>query len=359
MYLSPCPKNGRRAFSFKPSYMNQLFREYINADIIMYNPETDLSTFELVSEFDSVIQDTNKLKEKSFEEIVLGKFTPHIGHTVCEIRKSLLSEYEYNAWFEEKTRRKENSERKLKRKKGIPFEGEINERLLGEDKAEEARTTYLMLGIRSNEAEEFAKANICVKSLHIDKNGIINEKMVFPAFEFSELMSETWEESQCYQEMYESRFLFAIYEETDDGYVFKGAKFWSMPKNDMEIMHQGWEDIRSIIREGIKFKLEKKKDGSYRKTARNQFVVVNNFPDSKNTQPNCPETLCRQERPLNPIISIRPHTSQVYYDLKSINYKDTSNPRHNGSELPNGDIMTKQGFWYNIDYIKKQISEFL
>ncbi|MDF2871889.1 MAG: mismatch repair enzyme MutH [Anaerocolumna sp.] len=359
MYLSPCPKNGRRAFSFKPSYMNQLFREYINTDIMMYDPYTDSNITESASEFDSVIQNSAVLKEKSFEEIVLEKFAPHIGLTVYEIRKSLLTEVDYNAWFTERARRKENTERKIKQKKGLQYDGDIEVNLPGEDKAEEARTTYMMLGIRSNEAEEFVKANICVKSLHINKKGVINEKMVFPAFEFTELLNETWEESQCYQDMYESRFLFAIYKETDDGYVFKGVKFWSMSKDDMEIMHQGWEDIRSIIKEGVKFKLAQKKDGSYNKTTRGQYVVVNNFPDSKNTKANCPDTLLRQERPLNPILSIRPHTSQVYYDLKSINYRDTTNPRFNGSKLPNGDIMTKQSFWYNIDYIKTQILEFL
>lgn len=49
--------------------------------------------------------------------------------------------------------------------------------------------------------------------------------------------------------------------------------------------------------------------------------------------------------------------SLVYYDLKSIGYTDTENARSNGSELPNGDIMTKQCFWFNNEYILEQIQD--
>lgn len=64
-------------------------------------------------------------------------------------------------------------------------------------------------------------------------------------------------------------------------------------------------------------------------------------------------------KPYNEIISIRPHTSLTYYDLPSINYFDTENPSSNGSRLPNGDVMTKQCFWFNNDYILKQIKEII
>jgi DNA mismatch repair protein MutH len=49
--------------------------------------------------------------------------------------------------------------------------------------------------------------------------------------------------------------------------------------------------------------------------------------------------------------------SLVYYDLKSIGYADTENSRSNGSKLPNGDIMTKQCFWFNNEYILGQIRD--
>ena len=47
----------------------------------------------------------------------------------------------------------------------------------------------------------------------------------------------------------------------------------------------------------------------------------------------------------------------MYYDLKSIGYTDTENSRNNGSELPNGDIMTKQCFWFNNEYILEQLKD--
>lgn len=67
--------------------------------------------------------------------------------------------------------------------------------------------------------------------------------------------------------------------------------------------------------------------------------------------------MCKSPKEYNKIISIRPHASLVYYDLKSIGYADTENPRSNGSELPNGDIMTKQCFWFNNEYILEQIKD--
>ena len=67
--------------------------------------------------------------------------------------------------------------------------------------------------------------------------------------------------------------------------------------------------------------------------------------------------MCKSPKEYNKIISIRPHASLVYYDLKSIGYADTENPRSNGSELPNGDVMTKQCFWFNNEYILEQIQD--
>ena len=86
--------------------------------------------------------------------------------------------------------------------------------------------------------------------------------------------------------------------------------------------------------------------------------MLNSFPDTRNTNPKCKEyILCKSPKELNKIISIRPHASLVYYDLKSIGYVDTENPRSNGSELPNGDVMTKQCFWFNNEYVLEQIKD--
>ena len=329
-YLSPCTKNGGRAFSFKPSYMNQLFNEYIDANNLLYDPDKDEETYDIIRQYDAIISDADELRGHTFEEIVLNRFKPYIGMTVTEIRQSLMEPDDFEQWSSRKTI----------------------------DKAEFARTTFAMLGITSGQAEEFVRSNTYVKTLRVNSDLTMNEDISFSAFEFKELMEESWEESTVYEEMVDRQFLWSVFKEKGDDFVFHGARFWSLPQEDEHLIHEGWDDIRDIIRKGVKFVKDQKEDGSLILTKRGKSRMLNNFPDSKNTNPKRKEyRLCKSPKAYNKIISIRPHASLVYYDLKSIGYADTENPRSNGSELPNGDIMTKQCFWFNNEYILAQIQD--
>ena len=340
MYLSPAPKNQGRAYSFKQSYMNQLFREYINANRVLYDPETDEETFQIINQYENIVAEPELLRETSFEDIVMQRFTPFIGMSMVEIRRHVLNEVQFEAWYTARHQQMDDGK--------MP------------DKAEFARTTMLMLGISGNKAEEFVRANICVKTLRINSDGSMNEDISFPAFEFGDLMEETWEESRCYSDMVDRRFLWSIFQEVNGDFVFKGAKFWSMPPEDEATIHAGWDDIRNIIANGVQFAKRVKSDGTFAVTERGASVILNNFPDSKNTNPRTQNhRQCPAGAPMNRIISVRPHTQKVYYDLQSIGYSDTENPRCNGSALPNGDIMTKQCFWFNNDYILEQIQDLI
>lgn len=331
-YLSPATKNKGRAFSFKPSYMNQIFSEYINADRLLYDPNTDKETFDILRQYDAIVKDASELNKNTLEEIVQNKLKPYIGLTINEIRKILMKPEDYGLWASRKTI----------------------------DKSEFARTTYAMLGITSPKAEEFVKSNIYVKTLRINQDLSMNENISFSAFDFSELMNEEWETSSVYEEMIEREFLWSVFKHNGKEFVFCGAKFWSVPKSDVETIYRGWEDIRDIIRKGVVFKKDQKKDGTLIITKRGKNRILNNFPDSRNTNLQRKEyKLCPSPKPYNSIISIRPHASLVYYSLKSIDYVDTDNPKNNGSMLPNGDIMTKQCFWFNNEYILKQLKDML
>ena len=329
-YLSPCTKNGGRAFSFKPSYMNQLFSEYIDANNLLYDPDKDEETYDIIRQYDAIISDANELKEHTFEEIVLSRFEQYIGMTVIEIRQALMEPDDFERWSTKETI----------------------------DKAEFARTAFAMLGITGEHAEEFVRSNTYVKTLRVKHDLTMNEDISFSAFDFKELMEENWEESTVYEEMVDRQFLWVVFKEDGDEYVFHGARFWSLPRVDEPLIHKGWDDIRDIIREGVKFVKDRKEDGTLILTKRGKNRMLNSFPDTRNTNPKCKEyRLCRSPKELNKIISIRPHASLVYYDLKSIGYMDIENPRSNGSELPNGDIMTKQCFWFNNEYVLEQIKD--
>ena len=175
-----------------------------------------------------------------------------------------------------------------------------------------------------------------------------------------QLIEEEWNDSQVYEEMVERRFLWSVFKNDGKDYVFKGVHFWNLPVEDESVIKKGWEDIREIVRNGVKFAFDKKETGEFVETQRGKHRILNNFPDTRNTNPKRKEyKLCPSPKPLNEIISIRPHTSLIYYNLLSINYKDTDSPSSSGSELPNGDVMTKQCFWFNNEYILKQLKEFL
>lgn len=329
-YLSPCKKNSGRAFSFKPSYMNQIFSEYIDANHLLYDPNTDQETFDIIRQYDAIVTNPDELREYTFEEIVLNRFEPYIGMTITEIRQALMEPADFETWTTKTTI----------------------------DKAEFARTTFAMLGITSEHAEEFVRSNTYVKTLRVNENLTMNEDISFSAFDFSELMEESWEESTVYEEMVDRKFLWSVFKDNGEDFVFYGARFWSLPSQDESIVKEGWDDIREIIRDGVVFVKDRKDDGTFILTKRGKNRMLNNFPDSRNTNPGRKEyRLCPSPKPYNRIISIRPHASLVYYDLQSIGYCDTDNPRSNGSVLPNGDIMTKQCFWFNNEYILEQIQD--
>ena len=61
-------KAHRRAFTFKPSYMTQFARR------LMGDKTSEI-----------IFKDINELKEKSFEEIIVDRFSPFIGKTKREL----------------------------------------------------------------------------------------------------------------------------------------------------------------------------------------------------------------------------------------------------------------------------------
>ncbi len=326
-YLSPAPKNGKRAFSFKISYMNQIFSEYIKSGILMYKPGDKSFAFQARQKYESIVKDERELARKSLEEIVCEKFQKYKGQTIFEIRKQLMKKAEYQNW--------------------------LSSRSSKPNKAELAKTTFMMLGIKGNKAEEFEKAGIYVKTLKVNKDGSMNEDISFPAFEFDELVSQSWMKSSVYLDIVEREFFWAVFQESDDGFRFRGVKFWTVPEGDVDEIKKGWSDIRSIVKKNkVRFFVKNRDKG--------KPIVWNSFPDSQNIHKGSEKYReCRASCDMNRIIAIRPHTSQVYYDLKNPRYSDTRYSRFNGSKLPNGDVMTKQCFWLQNEYVLEAVQDLL
>lgn len=279
MYLAACTKGAnassvrkqpfsdtmakQRAYSLKSSYMTQILNQYI------FGTATN----------ERIITDWKQLQKHSFEDIIVEKLRPYFGKTQEQLKK-LFGVEDCNA-------------------------KNLNEVLLAK-----------MLGIKGKIAytDEFQKACIVPKTIRVQKTGKIKESMSFPTFDFIKLSKETeWEESELYNYIAPTKFLFVIFQENDKGeYLFERVKFWNIPITDLDEVQRVWERTVKTIREGVN--LEVTTNG-----------VKNNLPKSSEST----------------VAHVRPHGKDGNDKLP----------------LPDGRMMTKQCFWLNRTYIEKQIKE--
>ena len=266
----------KRNFCFKKSYMNYILHNYILKDNISY---------------ESIVKNDEIFKNISFDNYVIEKINMHIG----ELDKNLCEKY--------------NREYNNNKKQWIDL-------------------AYRMLGIKSNRAEEFEKANIVVKAIRIEENNKIKENMSFPPFKFKELVSERWEDSTIHEYFETTRFLFVVFKRDGKAYRLIGSQLWNMPYEDLNvIVKDGWSKIKKSIIDGVVFIPKQTKKG---------IIYRNSLPKKCD----------------NSIIHIRPHAKKsafLFKDGKQIG--DLSN----ANELPDGQWMTTQSFWINNTYIFSQL----
>lgn len=278
-YYAPELRARKRAFCFKTSYANYIFKKYILGDIKTY---------------ESIVQSPEELEKLTFEQLIVSKIEQHTGKTDRELCAEFNRPYNNN-------------------------------------KAQWSDLAFRMLGVRSNQAEEFEKANIKVKSIRILENGSMRESMSFPAIDFIEFAQEEWEESELYRYFEETRFLFVVYRQIGKEYILKGCQLWNMPTRDLEeTVFEGWKMNQDCIIEGVQFTKKMQKNG---------LIIENNLPKKED----------------NPIVHLRPHSSKRFYDFG--NGEIVGEKRSYGAPLPDGRWMTQQSFWINNTYILSQLEE--
>lgn len=305
------PRAMQRAYSLKSSYMTYLLREYIfgeNEDPnIRVKPFLTGEVFEAQEEYftkESIIKDARILENESLEQYILNCFNRYRNKSVLYLAELFSIQ---------------------KNDKGN-FPKNIN-----------AMLASRMLGIHGNleKTEEFFKANISLKTIRINTKGKIKESMSFPTFKFKELANETWEESTLRDTMDASKFLFVAFEEqTDENYIFKGAKFWTMPEKDLDtIVQEAWQETVDTLNNGVEL--------TYQGNS-----VKNNFIKKSDKR----------------IIHVRPHASVSSYlagDTVNADQLPVAARWKNKPETYADDWMTKQCFWLNNDYILSQIADLL
>lgn len=264
----------RRAFSLKQGYMSTFINDYI---------------IEGVKTYDEIVREPVSIE--TFEEIVINKIEAYKGFSKDELMKKFS---------------------------------------LSDSKSIYSRIALKILGVHTDNAEEFEKSNTQVKIIRIGANGKPKEHMSFPAISFKEFANEEWEESYFYNLFSETRFLFVIYIERDEKYYLDDAVFWHMPVSDLENeAKDDWLWTQEVVRKGVKF------------NTKNRKRVYNSLPKATKTN----------------ITHLRPHANLTAYYLPSQGGFTKGNVEKDTDILPNGDYMTKQGFWLNKEYVLKQIKK--
>lgn len=281
-YYNPSVKARKRAFCFKNSYMTYVLNNYLA-------PSKEQA--------ESIVKDTTELKDKTFEELIEKRIEKYVGMTDEELCKLFDRPYNNN-------------------------------------KSQWVDLAFRMLGIKSNNAEEFKKAQINVKAIRLEENGTMRESSSLPNIVFKDLVDQEWEDSDLFDYFNENKFFFVVFRKTGGRYVLKGAQLWNMPFQDLETdVKEGWENIQRVVKEGVQ--LTPVPHGA-------DYVVENNFPKKAD----------------NRIIHIRPHTGKAYTQLEDGSVYG-SGTIANADELPDGRLMTKQSFWLNNTYLVSQLDETL
>ena len=263
----------KRAFCFKNSYMTYVLNNYV-----IGSQEND----------ESIIKNVEEIKEKPFGELLIDRLNTYQGYFDYQLAETF--------------------------------------RVNSDNKGYRALLVYAMLGVKGNKAEEFIKANIEVKTIRLTESGRNPEHFRLHDFDFKELASQEWEDSELYEQLESTQFLLVVYRETKEGIKYVGSQLWHMNQEDIEIVHQGWEAVKKKLNEGVNLTVEVKEDGSE--------VVHNDLPKITD----------------NPIFHIRPHQQQAYYRFKdgSEHGKGTI---ANGNQLPDGQYMPTHAYWLHSKYI--------
>lgn len=194
-----------RAFSLKQQYINYL----IQTKLLGHKSNTD-----------SLFKKHKKIE--TIEDVVRHKFDGFIGRTDKEIIEIL----------------------------GISFKSVAKnyKRLL----------TQKILGVSTGNIEELEKANITLKVITLEPSGVLKESVSFPAFKYTELVDELWndEDSETMTDFHlqleTKKFLFIVFQKQKNSteILLKKTFFWNFPMKDLAEAEKVWTKTVECIRDG-------------------------------------------------------------------------------------------------------------
>lgn len=274
-YVPGAPDAQQRAYSIKSKYLNTIILESLlhseMCDGVFVSEAQKRKIKNAVAEAGNIVNSLNEYKEEeTFEQLVERRFAPYYEKNIYEIEAMTGWEISNNP------------------------------------KSISNKVIHAILGVKTPKIREFEMANLQQKSIRLEPSGGLKESMVFSQIDYKGIVEEKeWEESVWYETL-SQRFLFIVFRKSEDGdnkkAVLEKVFFWTMPRQDLAVAREFWEDTKAKI-------------------AADDFSNFWKLSDHK-------------------ICHVRP---------KAQNNADTM-------EAPSGRMVTKKGYWLNAEYVLEVVN---
>lgn len=145
---------------------------------------------------------------------------------------------------------------------------------ISKDKAYLPRLVSKIFGIESTtleEIEQFQKGNIKFKTIRLREKKTENQDMSWPNIDFHEIFNAEFEDSTWYEWFAETKYLFVIFEDTEDGTILRKHILWNAPPEMLEALETLYNHIKwQLQNNAIEVEIKINKKG--------QEVWTNNLP---------------------------------------------------------------------------------
>lgn len=176
-----------------------------------------------------------------------------------------------------------------------------------------------------DKTQEFQKANMNLRVIRVNKNGLPKEDSPFKNYKFQELANtEEWEESHPYLEIFSKKFLFVVFKEVEPKlFVLDSIKFWGFPDRLLNEVQRVWKETQIIIQTGVEL-------------SQNGNKVSTNFPQSR----------------ANKILFTKIHAQNTLYEIEPNKFVGKGKDSDTDT-LPDGRRITKHSFWIPKKFLKE------
>ena len=145
--------------------------------------------------------------------------------------------------------------------------------------------------------------------------------MSFPTFEFEELINTSWEQSEIREDFVDWKLMVFVFRDNNIGIpVFEKIVFWNIPNSIVDGQIRGmYELVAELVKNGNALYYDK------------NGKVRDNFP--------------KEKRNSNGVCHVRPHAGKAIH-VFSLPIVD---------KITRKTTYTKQCFWFNKSFVKKEI----